>query len=130
LYFVLAITAQFPQMPQILRGCDSFRRINLKEVCPMAKRKRFTPEFKQQAVRMLAGSDKSPADIARELGIHRNQLYKWKEQIGNGSTHTNGNSGRLAGSEVSRLRRELEVVREERDALKKAMLVLAREVRS
>ena len=95
----------------------------------MAKRKRFTPEFKQQAVRMLARSDKSPADIARELGIHRNQLYKWKEQIGNGSTHANGNNGRTGGSEVSRLRRELETVKEERDVLKKAMLVLARETR-
>jgi transposase-like protein len=95
----------------------------------MAKRKRFTPEFKQQAVRRLASSDKSPADIARELGIHRNQLYKWKEQIGNGSTHMNGHNGRSAGSEVSRLRRELETVKEERDVLKKAMLVLARETR-
>ncbi len=93
----------------------------------MAKRKRFTPEFKQQAVRMLANSDKSPADLARELGIHRNQLYKWKEQIGAGSTHTNGN-GRSGGSELSRLRRELEVVKEERDVLKKAMLVLVREL--
>jgi transposase-like protein len=92
----------------------------------MAKRKRFTPEFKQKAVRMLASSDKSPADLARELGIHRNQLYKWKEQIGNGSTHTNGRTG---GSEVSRLRQQLEAVKEERDVLKKAMLVLARETR-
>jgi transposase len=78
---------------------------------------------------MLANSDKSPADIARELGIHRNQLYKWKEQLGNGSTHPNGNNGRTGGSEVSRLRRELETVKEERDVLKKAMLVLARETR-
>lgn len=95
----------------------------------MAKRKRFTPQFKQQAVRMLANSDKSPADIARELGIHRNQLYKWKEQIGQ-VAHANGNNGRSGGSELSRLRRELETVKEERDVLKKAMLVLAREIRS
>lgn len=94
----------------------------------MAKRKRFTQEFKQQAVRMMAGSDRSPADIARELGIHRNQLYKWKEQIGTGSSHANGSNGRSGGSEISRLRRELETVREERDVLKKAMLVLAREL--
>ena len=94
----------------------------------MARRKRFTPEFKQQAVRMLGKSDKSPADIARELGIHRNQLYKWKEKLGNGASHTNGN-GHSGGSEVSRLRRELEIVKEERDVLKKAMLVLAREIR-
>ena len=51
----------------------------------MAKRKRFTTEFKREAVRMMASSDKAPADIARELGIHRNQLYKWKEQLGSAS---------------------------------------------
>lgn len=97
----------------------------------MAKRKRFTPEFKQQAVRMMANSDKSPADIARELGIHRNQLYKWKEQIGSSAAHTNGGNGRSGGGgELARLRRELEMVREERDVLKKAMLVLAREIHS
>ena len=97
----------------------------------MAKRKRFTPEFKQQAVRMMANSDKSPADIARELGIHRNQLYKWKEQFGNGASHSNGGNVRTAGGgELARLRRELEVVKEERDVLKKAMLVLARELHS
>lgn len=95
----------------------------------MAKRKRFTPEFKQQAVRMLANSDKSPADLARELGIHRNQLYKWKEQIGAGA-QTNGHNGRSGGGELARLRRELQTVREERDVLKKAMLMLARELPS
>jgi transposase len=96
----------------------------------MAKRKRFTSEFKQQAVRMMASSDKSPADIARELGIHRNQLYKWKEQIGGSAHQTNGNGRSNGGGELARLRRELETVKEERDVLKKAMLVLAREIQS
>ena len=94
----------------------------------MAKRKRFTMDFKQQAIRMLANSDKSPADIARALGIHRNQLYKWKEQLGDGTSHSTVASGRNGGTEVSRLRRELELVKEERDVLKKAMVFLAREV--
>jgi transposase-like protein len=97
----------------------------------MAKRKRFTPEFKREAVRTMVSSDKSPADIARELGVHRNQLYKWKEQFGNGATHSAKGNGRSGGTdELSRLRHELEVVKEERDILKKAMVYFARELHS
>jgi transposase-like protein len=95
----------------------------------MAKRKRFTTEFKREAVRMMASSDKAPADIARELGIHRNQLYKWKEQLGSASKAASGSQGRDNGSdEMTRLRRELERVKEERDIFKKAAAYFAKEV--
>ena len=47
----------------------------------MKKRNQFTREFKLEAVRLLEEGDKPPADLARELGIRRNQLYKWKEAI-------------------------------------------------
>jgi transposase-like protein len=94
----------------------------------MAKRKRFTTEFKREAVRMMANSDKAPADIARELGIHRNQLYKWREQLGNSGTGA-GAKGRENGTdELARLRRELEKVKEERDIFKKAAAYFAKEV--
>jgi transposase len=96
----------------------------------MAKRKRFTTEFKREAIRMMTSSGKTPADIARELGIHRNQLYKWKEQLGNGgSTTAAGAKGRENGvDELTRLRRELEKVKEERDIFKKAAAYFAKEV--
>ena len=48
----------------------------------MTKRKSFSSEFKREAVRLLETSQKAPADLARELGVRRNQLYKWKEQLG------------------------------------------------
>jgi transposase-like protein len=96
----------------------------------MAKRKRFTTEFKREAVRMMANSDKAPADIARELGIHRNQLYKWKEQLGNGGSRMDaGAKAREDGTdEITRLRRELERVKEERDIFKKAAAYFAKDV--
>ena len=47
----------------------------------MTKRKSFSPEFKREAVRLLETSQKSSADLGRELGVRRNQLYKWKEQL-------------------------------------------------
>jgi len=48
----------------------------------MTKRKSFSSEFKREAVRLLETSQKPAADLARELGVRRNQLYKWKEQLG------------------------------------------------
>jgi transposase len=95
----------------------------------MAKRKRFTTDFKREAVRMMTRSDRAPADIARELGIHRNQLYKWKEQLGNGggSASSRGRSGN-SNDELTRLRQELERVKEERDVFKKAAAYFAKEL--
>jgi transposase-like protein len=97
----------------------------------MAKRKRFTPDFKQEAVRMMIKADKTPAELARQLGIHRNQLYKWKEQFGNGITRAagpgRGRSGN-GGNELSRLRQELERVKDERDTFKKAAAYFAKEL--
>jgi transposase len=97
----------------------------------MARRKRFTPEFKREAVRMLQSSDKAPADIARDLGIHRNQLYKWKEQFGHGGSRpTAGRQLRSddSGDELTRLKRELERVKEERDVMRKAAAYFAKEL--
>lgn len=47
----------------------------------MQKRQTFSKELKLEAVRLLENSDKLAADVARELGVRRNQLYKWQEQF-------------------------------------------------
>ena len=44
-------------------------------------RQKFSPEFKRKALRLLDRGDKEAAQLARELGVRRNQLYKWKDQI-------------------------------------------------
>jgi len=49
--------------------------------CPMKQRKQFTRKFKIEAVRLLEEGRKPGAELARELGIKRNQLYKWKKEI-------------------------------------------------
>jgi transposase-like protein len=97
----------------------------------MTKGKSFSPEFKREAVRLLQSSQKLPADLARELGVRRNQLYKWKEQLeqrGAGAFPAKGRRG-TAGDEVARLKRELEQVKEERDILKKAAAYFAKELK-
>ena len=97
----------------------------------MTKRKSFSAEFKREAVRLLETSKKQPSDLARELGVRRNQLYKWKDQLSRrGGKAFPGHGRRLASSdEVSRLRRELEQVKEERDILKKAAAYFAKHLK-
>jgi transposase len=96
----------------------------------MTKRKKFPSEFKREAVRLMESSDKPSSEVARELGVRRNQLYTWKEQLGKRGAKAFGGPGRRreAGDEVARLKRELEQVKEERDILKKAAAYFAKEL--
>ena len=82
----------------------------------MAIRKTFSKAFKIEAVRLLGLGEKPASQLAQELGIRRNQLYKWRDRIdGKGDAAFRG-PGRAAASEeseIARLKRELERVREE-----------------
>ena len=95
----------------------------------MTKRKSFSAEFKREAVRLFETSQKPPADLARELGVRRNQLYKWKEQLVKRGTEAFPGTGKSASDELARLRKELEQVKEERDILKKAAAYFAKELK-
>ena len=96
----------------------------------MKKRQTFTREFKLEAVRLLEHGDKPAADLARELGIKRNQLYKWQEQLtAKGEDGVFPGHGRRAGTEAELvvLKRENERLREENILLKKAAVYFAKE---
>jgi transposase len=97
----------------------------------MGGRQRFNKEFKLEAVRLLELGQKSPTQLALELGVRRNQLYKWKEQLagkGDGAFRGPGRKPAASEGEVARLKRELAKVTEERDILKKAAAYFAREL--
>lgn len=97
----------------------------------MGKRKRFSQEFKVEAVRLLEAGSRPASELARQLGIPRNRLYKWQEQVrknGGGAFPGSGHR-RGSGSELARLKQELERVKEERDILKKAAAYFAKELR-
>ena len=89
---------------------------------PERQRQRFTREFKLEAVRLLELGQKPATQLALELGVQRGQLYKWQAQLkSRGTLQAGPGRPKLAKeSEVSRLRRELKRVTEERDILKKA----------
>jgi len=96
----------------------------------MEKRQRFTAEFKREAVRLLKVGDKPAAVVARELGIPRNRLYKWAQDIEKKPDQAFGGSGRpkASGDELSVLRRENARLKEENEILKKAAMYFAREL--
>ena len=93
------------------------------------KRKIYSKSFKQEAVKLLEQGKRPPAVIARELGINRNQLYKWQEQISAKGDEAFPGKGRRSGKddELANLKRENERLKEENDILKKAARYFARE---
>lgn len=92
------------------------------------QRQRFSREFKLEAVRQLELGKKPATQLALELGVARNRLYKWQAQLKAGQPlHAAPGRPRLAEeSELSRLKRELKRVTEERDILKKAKAYFAK----
>jgi transposase len=96
----------------------------------MVKRQQFTAEFKREAVRLLDADERPASEVAIDLGIRRNQLYKWKAELMRSGEVSFPGSGRKADqdSEIVRLKRELARVTEERDILKKAAAYFAKEL--
>ncbi len=93
------------------------------------KRQRFSREFKLEAVRLLEQGDKSAAALARELGIPRSKLHKWKTEVdANGEAAFPGSGRRPEPvAELERLKRENARLREENEILKKAARYFAKE---
>ncbi len=94
-----------------------------------AQRRQYTAEFKQEAVRLITEGGVSMARVARDLGVSRSLLGKWKQQIedaqGTGLRVFPGH-GNPIDEALVRLRRENAILREERDILKKAALIFGR----
>lgn len=95
--------------------------------------KTYTREFKLEAVRLMEESKRPSAEIAMELGIRRNQLYKWKEQLTEkGDTAFTGQLGRPRKENQSALvtlKQENANLKEEIEILKKAAAYFARELK-
>jgi transposase len=90
------------------------------------ERRKYTEEFKREAVQLMETSGKAIAELARDLGINDNNLYRWRGVYGSPSQGKNEGSVAELAAEVKRLQREVEVLRQERDILKKAMSIVSR----
>ena len=94
----------------------------------MKQRRSFSPESRQEAVRLALESDRPLSEVARELKIRPDQLRHWKQQLTR-AAGASPPSGETPEQELRRLRREVEVLRQERDFLKKAAAFFAKESR-
>ena len=93
-------------------------------------RRQFTDAFKVEAVRLTQESGRPVAQVARELGISDNVLYRWRgEQQQAESQGRTPQTVRAEQDELTRLRRENETLRKERDCLKRAAAFFAKESR-
>ena len=89
---------------------------------------RFTPEFKDEAVRQIIERGYSVAEVSARLGVSAHSLYKWVSAVKPDKTDQQANYLIAAKSEILRLRAQLHRTEEERDILKKAARYFAREL--
>ena len=92
-------------------------------------RRQFTREFKFEAVELLLNGDKTAVEVARNLGLRVELLYRWKNEYVSNKAQAFPGTGHLADPEEERIRtleRELVSVTEERDILKKALAIFSK----
>ena len=92
-------------------------------------RRRFTDDFKQQAVRLVLDEGRSVTAVARELDLTASALGLWVKQAQ--ADRTKGRTGLTTAEreELTRLRRENRILQEEREILKKAAAFFAKQSR-
>ena len=92
-------------------------------------RRKYTREFKLEAVKMVVEQSRTVSDVANRLGINRSLLQRWKTQLGADGVLAFPGNGKVNPheEELRELRRELHRTRQERDILKKATAYFASE---
>jgi transposase len=93
------------------------------------RRRKFSREFKVEAVKLVRERGVSAAQAARDLDVHENVLRKWIKEFGSDPGQAFPGQGQMKPEqqEIERLRRENNRLRAERDILKKAAAFFAKE---
>jgi transposase len=86
----------------------------------------YPPEFREEAIRLYRSSERSISKVAEELGISSESLRRWNLQAEIDEGQREGLSTEEQ-EELRRLRREVKILRQEREFLKKAAAFFARE---
>ena len=94
------------------------------------QRRKFSREFKLEAVRLVTDRGVAVAQAARDLDLHENVLRKWVREASGDPQHAFPGHGQMKPEqqEIDRLRKEVAKLKAERDILKKAAAYFAREV--
>lgn len=81
---------------------------------------RYTPEFKEEAVKLIIEHGCSVTDVSKRLGVSQHSIYKWIKAVRPSLSHEEERELIEAKKEILRLRGQLKQTEEERDILKKA----------
>ena len=90
----------------------------------------YTPEFRQEAVKLVETSGQSVAVVAQQLSVPKGSLGGWVRAAREGKLGVIGQGQRIPTEtevELARLRKELATVKQERDLLKKFAAYFAKE---
>ena len=91
------------------------------------KRRKYTDDFKHEAVALVTEQGYSVAEAARSLDVGENQIRRWRQQFEQESA-----AGQLTATEreeLERLRKEIRQLRMEKEILKKASAYFAKEMK-
>ena len=90
--------------------------------------KKFSKEFKLEAIRLADESNKPVTQVARELGLRVNQIYRWRQQLEEkqDDAFTGKHAAPDKDAEIRRLKKELSASQEENAFLKKTAVFFAK----
>ena len=91
------------------------------------KRKRYSKEFKRETVLMVLGENRNVREVADELGINKYTVYQWVKDFQDDPKESFPGKGKQKASEaeLTRLRREIESLKEDKEILKKALNIFS-----
>jgi transposase len=93
----------------------------------MAKRRKFSAEFKREAVELTRQQGASVGQVARDIGVNANQLTRWRRELAEAKGKVFTGAGVPRDQELVALKRELARVKKERDFLRDAAAFFAKE---
>ena len=93
----------------------------------MPQRKRYTKQFKEEAIRLVNQEGVSLTQVARDLGINAGMLRRWRDDRKTRGSNAFPGRGYAHDEEMAQLKRELGRVKRERDFLKDAAAYFAKE---
>lgn len=91
--------------------------------------KRFEKEFKQEIVRLVEELGKSPAEVAKDIGVTPQTVRNWVRKFGKGGSDAFPGKGNLhpADKEIRDMKKKIKDLEEENLILKKAMAIFSRD---
>ena len=93
----------------------------------MSKRRKFSAEFKREAVELTGTQSVTVSQVARDIGVNANQLTRWRRELIQAKGKVFTGAGVPRDQEIATLKRDLVRVKKERDFLRDAAAFFAKE---